>query len=102
MRFALKILTKQEIIDRNKLHRLQTESTILNQVDHPFIATLFASFQTSTHVYFLMEYCEGGELYDLLQNIPDKRLSEEATRFYAAEVLLALQYLHLLGFVTET
>ncbi len=99
VRFALKILTKQEIIDRNKLHRLQTESTILNQVDHPFIATLFASFQTSTHVYFLMEYCEGGELYDLLQNIPDKRLSEEATRFYAAEVLLALQYLHLLGFV---
>ena len=97
--FALKILTKQEIIDRNKLHRLHTESTILNEVDHPFVATLFASFQTATHVYFLMEYCEGGELYDFLQKIPDRRLSENATRFYAAEVLVALQYLHLLGFV---
>jgi non-specific serine/threonine protein kinase len=92
-------LTKQEIIDRNKLHRLHTESTILNEVDHPFVATLFASFQTATHVYFLMEYCEGGELYDFLQKIPDRRLSENATRFYAAEVLVALQYLHLLGFV---
>ena len=99
VRFALKILTKQEIIDRNKLHRLQTESTILNRIDHPFVATLFASFQTSTHVYFLMEYCEGGELYDFLQKAPGKRLSEEATKFYAAEVLVSLQYLHLLGFV---
>jgi phototropin len=97
--FALKILTKQEIIDRNKLNRLNTESTILNQVDHPFVATLFASFHTPTHAYFVMEYCEGGELYEHLQKIPSKRLSEEATRFYAAEVLLALQYLHLLGFV---
>ena len=99
VRFALKILTKQEIIDRNKLHRLHTEATILNKVDHPYVATLFASFQTSTHVYFLMEYCEGGELYDFLQKVPNKRLSEQATRFYAAEVLVALQYLHLLGFV---
>jgi len=97
--FALKILTKKEIIDRNKLHRLQTEASILNAVDHPFVATLFASFQTSTHVYFLMEYCEGGELYEHLQKVPNKRLSEDATKFYAAEVLVALQYLHLLGFV---
>jgi len=97
--FALKILTKQEIIDRNKLHRMNTESTILNEVDHPFVATLFASFHTPTHAYFLMEFCEGGELYEYLQNIPNKCLSEDATRFYAAEVLVALQYLHLLGFV---
>ena len=71
----------------------------MNRIDHPFVATLFASFQTSTHVYFLMKYCEGGELYDFLQKAPGKRLSEEATKFYAAEVLVSLQYLHLLGFV---
>ena len=45
------------------------------------------------------EYCGGGELYGLLMAQPKKRLPEAHMRFYAAEVLLALQYLHLLGFV---
>jgi phototropin len=47
----------------------------------------------------LLQYCDGGELYALLNSQPDKRLAESAVRFYASEVLLALQYLHLLGFV---
>ena len=46
-----------------------------------------------------MEYCDGGELYALLNAQPSKRFGEPAVRFYAAEVLLALQYLHLLGFI---
>ncbi len=52
-----------------------------------------------THLHFLLEYCDGGELYALLNSQGSKRLKETAVRFYAAEVLLALQYLHLLGFV---
>ena len=47
----------------------------------------------------MQEYCGGGELYGLLMAQPKKRLPEAHMRFYAAEVLLALQYLHLLGFV---
>ncbi len=46
-----------------------------------------------------MQYCGGGELYGLLMSQPNKRLSESHMRFYVAEILLALQYLHLLGFV---
>jgi serine/threonine protein kinase len=46
-----------------------------------------------------MEYCAGGELYTLLVKQPHRRFAEAASRFYVAEVLLALQYLHLLGFV---
>ena len=46
-----------------------------------------------------MQYCGGGELYGLLMSQPSKRLSESHMRFYVAEILLALQYLHLLGFV---
>ena len=52
-----------------------------------------------THLHFLLEYCDGGELYALLSSQGNKRLKESAVRFYAAEVLLALQYLHLLGYV---
>ena len=51
------------------------------------------------HLNSVQEYCGGGELYGLLMAQPKKRLPEAHMRFYAAEVLLALQYLHLLGFV---
>ena len=46
-----------------------------------------------------MDYCEGGELYEYVQSQPGRRLPEKHAKFYSAEVLLALQYLHLLGFV---
>lgn len=68
-------------------------------IDHPFLANLYGTIQTETHLHFLMEFCGGGELYALLMAAPRKRLAEAHMRFYAAEVLLALQYLHLLGFV---
>ena len=93
------MLDKQEMVERNKLHRVRAEDTILSTVDHPFVATLYTSFQTDSALYFVMEYCEGGELYDLRMKQPNKRFAEGHARFYVAEVLLALQYLHLLGFI---
>ena len=53
--YAMKVLEKQEMVERNKLHRVRTEDQILSAVDHPFVATLFTSFQTSTGLYFIME-----------------------------------------------
>lgn len=97
--FAMKVLEKQEMQDRNKMHRVKAEDEILVTVDHPFLATLFTSFQTSSSLFFVMEYCSGGELFELLQKQPHKRFPEPTARFYGAEILLALQYLHLLGFV---
>ncbi len=55
-----------------------------------------ASWPSSTAT---VQYCGGGELYGLLMSQPNKRLSEAHMKFYVAEILLALQYLHLLGFV---
>ena len=55
-------------------------------VDHPFVASLYGTIQTGTHLHFLMEYCEGGELYGLLTTQPTKRLKEAHMRFYVAEV----------------
>jgi serine/threonine protein kinase len=97
--FAMKVLEKQEMVDRNKMHRVRAEDEILSSVDHPMLATLFSSFQTKSSLYFLMDYCPGGELFELLQKQPGKRFPETAARFYTAEILLALQYLHLLGYV---
>jgi PAS domain S-box-containing protein len=98
-RLAMKTLEKSEMLERNKVQRVLTEEKILSSVDHPFLASMYGIIHTPTHLHFLLEYCAGGELYGMLMAQPNKRLSEEDMKFYAAEVLLALQYLHLLGFV---
>ncbi|GFH17457.1 putative LOV domain-containing protein [Haematococcus lacustris] len=98
-KFAMKTLDKYEMQDRNKVQRVLTEERILTAVDHPFLPTLYCTIQTDTHLHFVMEFCDGGELYGLLNSQPKKRLREAHVRFYVAEVLLALQYLHLLGYV---
>jgi len=97
--FAMKVLAKKEMHERNKMHRVATEDEILSSTDHPFVAALYCSFQTESSLYFVMEFCPGGELYELLRKQPFNRFSESAARFYTAEIVLAIQYLHLLGFV---
>lgn len=97
--YAMKVLTKEEMIAKNKIKRVMTEREILATANHPFIVTMYASFQTADRLCFVMEYCEGGEFFRVLQRQPNKRLKEDAVRFYAAEVTLALEYLHHMGFI---
>ena len=72
---------------------------ILSTSNHPFIVTLHHSFQSTSYLYFCMEYCMGGEFFRALQSRPGRCLSELDARFYAAEVIAALEYLHLMGYV---
>ncbi|KAI0676875.1 kinase-like domain-containing protein [Trametes maxima] len=97
--FAMKVLSKKEMIERKKIKRALTEQEILATANHPFIVTLYHSFQSENYLYFCMEYCMGGEFFRALQSRPGKCLSEDASRFYAAEVTAALEYLHLMGFI---
>lgn len=97
--YAMKVLTKEEMILKNKVKRVMTEREILATANHPFIVTMYASFQTADRLCFVMEYCSGGEFFRVLQRQPKKRLKEDAVRFYAAEVILALEYLHHMGFI---
>eukprot|EP01094_Clydonella_sp_ATCC50884_P011249 TRINITY_DN2104_c0_g1_i1.p1 TRINITY_DN2104_c0_g1~~TRINITY_DN2104_c0_g1_i1.p1 ORF type:complete len:398 (+),score=123.73 TRINITY_DN2104_c0_g1_i1:29-1195(+) len=97
--FAMKILSKKEMIARNKIKRALTEREILATTDHPFIVTLHYSFQSEEHLFFVMDYCAGGEFFRTLQKQPGKCLPESAVKFYASEVLSALEYLHMKGFI---
>ncbi|KAJ1926205.1 serine/threonine protein kinase, AGC [Tieghemiomyces parasiticus] len=97
--YAMKVLSKPEMIRRKKIKRVLAEQEILATANHPFIVTLYHSFQSKQRLYFCMEYCLGGEFFRVLQSRPGKCLPEEHARFYAAEVTCALEYLHLLGFV---
>eukprot|EP00127_Corallochytrium_limacisporum_P004074 Clim_evm19s157 gene=Clim_evmTU19s157 len=96
---AVKIFDKKDLIRRQKVRRCLTEATVLASVDHPLLAKLYASFQTPERLYLAMAYCPGGELFRLVQSQPRGYLTESAARFYTAEVVLALEYLHLQGFV---
>lgn len=97
--FAMKIMNKGALESRKKMPRAQTERDILGRLDHPFLPTLYTHFETEQHSCLVMEYCSGGDLHALRQRRPSKCFSEQAARFYAAEILLALEYLHMLGIV---
>lgn len=97
--FAMKVMDKASLAARKKLNRAQTEREILQLLDHPFLPTLYTHFETDRFSCLVMEYCPGGDLHTLRQRQPGKHFSEYAARFYAAEVLLALEYLHMLGVI---
>ncbi|KAL0710066.1 hypothetical protein Bca4012_017044 [Brassica carinata] len=97
--YAMKAMEKTMMLNPNKAHRARIEREIISLLDHPFLPTLYASFQTSTHVCLITDFCPGGELFALLDRQPMKFLSEESARFYAAEVVIGLEYLHCLGIV---
>lgn len=93
------VLSKKEMIKRNKIKRALAEQEILATANHPFIVTLFHSFQSQDYLFFVLDYCMGGEFFRALQTRPGKCLSEEHAKFYAAEVTAALEYLHLNGYI---
>ncbi|OMO89076.1 Protein-tyrosine phosphatase/arsenate reductase [Corchorus olitorius] len=97
--FALKVMDNDFLLSRKKMARAQTEKEIMQMLDHPFLPTLYAYFATEKLSCLVMEYCPGGDLHVLRQKQPGRSFSEQAARFYVAEVLLALEYLHMLGVV---
>ncbi|CAN1156453.1 PHOT2, partial [Linum perenne] len=97
--YAMKAMKKSTMMNRNKVHRACIEREIISLLDHPFLPTLYTSFETSTHVCLITDFCPGGELFALLDKQPMKLFKEESARFYAAEVVIGLEYLHCLGIV---
>nr|AML77391.1 putative LOV domain-containing protein [Crossopetalum rhacoma] len=97
--YAMKAMEKSMMLNRNKVHRACIEREIISLLDHPFLPTLYTSFQTSTHVCLITDFYAGGELFTLLDKQPMKSFKEESARFYAAEVVIGLEYLHCLGII---
>jgi serine/threonine protein kinase len=65
--FAMKILKKKNIEKKKQEEHIQTERNVLVEVKHPFIIKMFYSFQNERKLFFGLEYCPGGELFNLLQ-----------------------------------
>lgn len=97
--FAMKVMDKGSLVSRKKILRAKTEREILSALDHPFLPTLYSHFETEKFSCLVMEYCSGGDLHTFRQRQAAKHFSEAAVRFYASEVLLALEYLHMMGVI---
>ncbi len=97
--YAMKMLRKDMVQKRNQVEHTKTERNVLEAVAgmHPFIVSLFCSIQTAKKLYFVMEYCPGGELFFHLSRAG--RFSESRCRFYTCEIALALEYLHQLDII---
>jgi Protein kinase domain len=90
--FALKILSKAECVRLRQVEHVNSEREILAVVKHPFIVDMFLTFQTPSNLFMCLEYMVGGELFSHLRK--HNRFSPDVARFYAACIVLALEYLH--------
>uniref|UniRef100_A0A8C1XJX8 non-specific serine/threonine protein kinase n=1 Tax=Cyprinus carpio TaxID=7962 RepID=A0A8C1XJX8_CYPCA len=90
--YAMKILKKEVIVAKDEVAHTLTENRVLQNSKHPFLTALKYSFQTHDRLCFVMEYANGGELFFHLSR--DRVFSEDRARFYGAEIVSALDYLH--------
>jgi len=90
--YAMKVLKKSHLLKKRAIGCTMTERDILTKVRHPLIIKLYCTFQTSERVGFVMEYINGGQLFYHMRK--DCLFTEDLARFYAAEIILALQHLH--------
>ncbi|GKV10232.1 hypothetical protein SLEP1_g21630 [Rubroshorea leprosula] len=90
--FAMKKLKKSDMLSRGQVEHVRSERNLLAEVDSRCIVKLFYSFQDSDFLYLIMEYLPGGDIMTLLMR--EDILSEEVTRFYIAESILAIHSIH--------
>ena len=90
--YAIKAISKKQI-DYEKLHKhIELEKAIMLKIDHPFITKLVKTLKNDKYLFFLMEYNDGKELWEVIRDIGI--LNKEQTLFYAASLLLSVEYLH--------
>lgn len=94
-RYALKCLSKQQVVREAQQRFVCVERDISAQCYHPCIAQFIKTFQDDTHVYFLTEFLDGGELWQAIRDIG--QIPKHYSQFYSASMVLALDYLHSRG-----
>eukprot|EP00808_Paulinella_micropora_P027382 g21430.t1 len=95
--FALKVLEKKTMLERKQVFHVQTEWMMLSCLRHPFMIQLYWAFQDNQRLYFVMDFCQGGELFRYLQQAG--RFSEDRAKLLCAELTLVMAYLHENGFM---
>lgn len=96
--YAVKVLEKKHIIKEKKIKYVNIEKNTLNRLtEHPGIVRLYYTFQDETSLYYVLDLCNGGELLGVLKKAGT--FDVECTRFYGAQILDALEYMHSRGVI---
>lgn len=95
--YAMKILRKADMLEKDQVAHVRAERDILVEADHTWVVKMFYSFQDAQYLYLIMEFLPGGDLMTLLMK--KDTLLEEQTQFYVAETVLAIDSIHKLGFI---
>ncbi|KAL3232437.1 Serine/threonine-protein kinase CBK1 [Nakaseomyces bracarensis] len=95
--YAMKTLLKSEMYKKDQLAHVKAERDVLAGTDSPWIVSLYYSFQDAQYLYLIMEFLPGGDLMTML--IRWQLFTEDVTRFYMAECILAIETIHKLGFI---
>jgi atypical protein kinase C iota type len=96
--YAMKVIKKALVTDDEDIDWVQTEKHVFETAsNHPFLVGLHSCFQTPSRLFFVIEFVRGGDLMFHMQR--QRRLPEEHARFYAAEISLALNFLHEKGII---
>jgi len=94
---AMKRIDKQVLITKNLMKTIEAEKDILMEEESEYLVQGLYSFQDSEFLYFVMEYLPGGDFKTLISNLG--LLSESDAAFYVAEMILAVNDLHKLGYI---
>lgn len=95
--YAMKTLLKSEMYKKDQLAHVKAERDVLAGSDSPWVVSLYYSFQDAQYLYLIMEFLPGGDLMTML--IRWQVFTEDITRFYMAECVLAIEAIHKLGFI---
>ncbi|KAL9315892.1 hypothetical protein ACSQ67_016893 [Phaseolus vulgaris] len=90
--YAMKVMRKDKIMERNHAEYVKSERDILTKVDNPFVVRLRYAFQTKYRLYLVLDFVNGGHLFFQLYH--QGLFREDLARFYAAEIICAVSYLH--------
>uniref|UniRef100_A0A6I8RXT3 Protein kinase domain-containing protein n=2 Tax=Xenopus tropicalis TaxID=8364 RepID=A0A6I8RXT3_XENTR len=97
--YAIKALKKDQVLEKGNLDSVFHEKEILQRVsssEHPFLVSLHGTFQTASHLFYVMEYLPGGDMFEFIRSV---ELEEPDVMFYTACIVLGLEALHQLGIV---
>ncbi|KAH9387066.1 protein kinase X [Nematocida major] len=95
--YALKVMSKAQVMHSNQLMHVYNEKTVMLTLYSPFFVRLYSTFQDERHLFMVMEYVPGGELFSYMKEIV--KFSVKHARFYISEILMALDSLHGAGIV---
>uniref|UniRef100_A0A7S2IYS4 Protein kinase domain-containing protein n=1 Tax=Haptolina brevifila TaxID=156173 RepID=A0A7S2IYS4_9EUKA len=90
--FALKVMKKTEVVRLKQVEHVKAEADILARVSHPFIVNLYHRFQDERNLYLIEEFVQNGSLGTHVRK--NRQLPNDTARFYAAQVVMAIQFLH--------